>query len=381
MSANPRPQHAEQGYLARAATARAPHVRQREDLAGVLRHVLVALAPCLLVGLYNTGYQANLALAQLGLGTTTGWRGSLLNTFGVGFDAGSTLDCVLLGAAYFVPLFAVSALTGAACERAFALLRDRRPSPGLAVTVTLFSLSLPPTLPVWQAALGIAFGVVVGREVFGGTGKNFLNPALVGLVFVYFAYPLAFKGAGVWTAVDGFTGATALGAAALGGMGAVEATGVTWLESFLGLVPGSFGETSTLACLVGGAYLVLRRIASWRILVGATLGLVGTLFLLQLAQGPAPSATQVPWFWHLTLGSFAFGVTFMATDPVSAAQTNAGRWIYGFLIGFLVIVIRLQSPVHPEGVMLAILLGNVFAPLIDYAVVRRDIRRRKRRHG
>lgn len=381
MSASSRAPHAEQNYLARAVTARAPHVRQREDLAGVLRHVLVALVPCLLVGLYSTGYQANQALAQLGPRATTGWRGSLLDAFGVGFDAGSTLDCVLHGAAYFVPLFAVSALTGAACERAFALLRDRRPSPGLAVTVTLFSLSLPPTLPVWQAALGIAFGVIVGRELFGGTGKNFLNPALVGLVFIYFAYPPAFKGAGVWTAVDGFTGATALGVAALGGMQVVEATGVTWLDSFLGLVPGSFGETSTLACLVGGAYLVLRRIASWRILAGATFGLVATVLLLQLTSDPSPTAIQVPWFWHLTLGSFAFGVTFMATDPVSAAQTNAGRWIYGLLIGFLVVVIRVQSPVHPEGVMLAILLGNVFAPLIDYAVVQREIRRRRRRRG
>ena len=381
MSASSRPQPAGQSYLARAVTARAPHVRQREDLAGVLRHVLVALVPCLLVGLYNSGYQANLALAQLGLRTTTGWRGSLLDTFGVGFDAGSTWDCMLHGAAYFVPLIAVSALTGAACQRAFALLRDRRPSPGLAVTVTLFSLSLPPGIPLWQAALGITFGVVVGREVFGGTGKNFLNPALVGLVFVYFAYPLAFKGAGVWTAVDGFTGATALGVAALGGMQAVEATGVTWNESFLGLVPGSIGETSTLACLIGGAYLMLRRIASWRILAGATLGLVGTVLLFQLTGGSSSTAAQVPWFWHLTLGSFAFGVTFMATDPVSAAQTNAGRWIYGLLIGFLVVVIRVQSPVHPEGVMLAILLGNVFAPLIDHAVVRRDIRRRRRRRG
>jgi Na+-transporting NADH:ubiquinone oxidoreductase subunit B len=372
---------ADPGYFARPVTLRAPHVRDGEDLAGLLRHALIALVPCLLVGLYNTGYQANLALAELGLRGTSGWRGSLLEALGVGFEAGSALDCFLHGAVYFVPVLAASALTGALCERAFAVLRGRRPSPGLALTVALFTLGLPPTLPVWQAALGIAFGVVVGREVFGGTGRTFLNPALVGLVFTYFAYPLSFKSAGVWTAVDGVTGATPLGAAALGGMEAVEATGATWFRSFTGLVPGSFGETSTLACLIGGAYLVLRRIASWRILAGATAGLVGTLLVLRSSADAAHAASALPWYWHLTLGSFAFGVTFIATDPVASAQTNAGRWIHGALIGFLVAVIRVLSPVHPEGVMLAILLGSVFAPLIDHVVVRRHIRRRRRRHG
>jgi Na+-transporting NADH:ubiquinone oxidoreductase subunit B len=372
---------AELPYLARPVTLAAPHVRRGGDLAGVMGSVLVALLPCLVFGLYNAGYQANRVLAQLGVELPPGRRGALLRSLGAGFDSNSVRDCLLHGAAYFVPLLVVCALTGLACERAFARLRRLRPSPGLAVTVTLFCLCLPPTLPLWQAALGLAFGLILGREVFGGTGRNFLNPALVGLAFLYFAYPSALKGPGLWTAVDGYSGATALSTASLGGMQALEAGSVSWLATFLGRVPGAFGETSTLACLVGGGYLLARRLISWRILVGATLGLVATVLLLQLAEGPAPPASHVPWTWHLTLGGFAFGVIFMATDPVTSAGTNAGRWIYGLLIGFLVVVIRVQSPVHPEGVLLAILLGNVFAPLIDHAVVQRDIRRRRLRHG
>jgi len=381
MSAALTPLRASRARLASELTPRAPHVRRAGDLSGVMRTVLLALVPCVAFGLFNTGQQANRALAALGRTAADGWRGSLLARLGAGVDASDALDCVLHGALVLAPLLAVTAAVGVACERVFARLRRRRPSPGLSVTVALFTLFLPPTTALWQAALGIAFGVVVGREIFGGTGRNFLNPALAGLAFLYFAYPSAFKDAGAWTAASGAQGVTALQAAALGGMGAVEALGVSWRASFLGLEPGSLGETSTLACLLGGALLVLRGLASWRIIVAACLGLVATVLLLQLGEGPASPSAEIPWTLHLTLGGFAFGVVFMATDPVTAAQTDAGRWVYGFLIGLLVAVIRVQSPVHPDGVVLAILLGNVFAPLIDHAVVQVDVRRRRRRLG
>ncbi len=380
MRTSPQPQLTGQNEHLPRVTARAPHLRLPGDLSSLMRGVLIAVTPCLVFGLYNSGYQANQARLTEGRSAPAGWRTSVLEAIGVQIDPGSIFDCVGWGVAFFLPLLVATSLTALACERAFSTLRKRRPSPGLAVTIVLFTLCLPPTVPWWQAALGIAFGVVIGREVFGGTGRNFLNPALTGLVFIYFSYPLSFKGQGVWTAVDGFTGATTLSVAAVGGMQAVQATGLTWIETFLGFEPGSFGETSALGCLIGGAYLVARHIASWRIIWGAVLGAVATVLLFQLGETRG-AESALPWFWQLTTGGFAFGVVFMATDPVSAAMTRRGRVLYGALIGGLIVLIRAQSPVHPEGVMLAILLGNVFAPLIDTGVIRVHSWRRSLRHG
>jgi Na+-transporting NADH:ubiquinone oxidoreductase subunit B len=242
----------------------------------------------------------------------------------------------------------------------------------------LFTLTLPPTIPLWQVAIGISFGVVIGKEVFGGTGKNFLNPALTGRAFLFFAYPGDMSGDAVWTAVDGFTGATPLALAAAGGLPELHAHGITWAQAFLGQIAGSLGETSTLACLLGAGMLVVTRIASWRIMAGVFIGMLGTVLLFNTFGSASNPLTALPWYWHFVLGGYAFGMVFMATDPVTAAMTDAGRWIFGALIGAMVVLIRVANPAFPEGMMLAILFANVFAPLIDHAVVRVHVRARAR---
>jgi Na+-transporting NADH:ubiquinone oxidoreductase subunit B len=249
------------------------------------------------------------------------------------------------------------------------------------VIALLFSLSLPPSIPLWQAALGISFAIVVGKEIFGGTGKNFLNPTLTGLAFLYVTYPKEMIGETAWTVIDAFTGATYLQVAAEQGPEAVAWLGNSWVQAFLGLVPGGFGSTSTLAVLLGGAVLVYTRVASARIIAGILVGTVGTALLFNQFGGGGDDYFDLPWYWHLTLGSFAFGTVFLATDPVSAAMTNTGRWIYGLVIGFLVVLIREANTAHPDGMIFAILFGNIFAPLIDHLVIRANIRRRARRSG
>jgi Na+-transporting NADH:ubiquinone oxidoreductase subunit B len=365
---------------ANAVTQGAPHVRDGFSLAHAMRWVVVALVPCVFMAFYNTGYQANLALAKLGAETTPGWRGVVLDALGLGYDPSGFWAAILHGALYFLPVLAVSAIVGGLWQRLFATLRKRRTAEGLMVIALLFSLSLPPSIPLWQVALGISFAIVVGKEIFGGTGKNFLNPTLTGLAFLYVTYPKEMIGETAWTVVDAFTGASYLQVAAERGPAAVAWLGDTWMQAFLGLVPGGFGSTSTLAALLGGAFLVYARVASARIIVGILLGTVATALLFSQFGG-GDDYFDLPWHWHLTLGSFAFATVFLATDPVSAAMTDTGRWIYGLLIGFLVVLIREANTAHPDGVMFAILFGNIFAPLIDHLVVRANIRRRARRGG
>jgi len=244
------------------------------------------------------------------------------------------------------------------------------------VTSILFALTCPPDLPLWQAALGISFGVVIGKEVFGGTGKNFLNPALTGRAFLFFAYPAEMSGEAVWTAVDGYTGATTLSIAAQQGMDAVI-NQVSWMDAFIGFEHGSIGETSALALMIGGVALLIMGIASTRIVLGVLAGAILTTLLYNWAgSGSSNPMFQMPFWWHLVIGGFAFGLFFMATDPVSASMTDTGKWIYGALIGFMVITIRVVNPAYPEGMMLAILFANMFAPTIDYFVVQSNIKRR-----
>ena len=229
-------------------------------------------------------------------------------------------------------------------------------------------------------ALGISFGVVLGKEVFGGTGKNFINPALAGRAFLFFAYPASLSGESVWNVVDGYAGATALSQAATSGVGALAQNGLSWTDAFLGFMPGSIGETSTLAILLGGSILLLARIAAWRIVAGVMIGMVALSTLFNLfAAGSSNPMLAMPWYWHLVLGGFAFGMMFMATDPVSASMTNAGKWAFGIVIGVMVVMIRVINPAYPEGMMLAILFGNLCAPLIDYFVIQANIKRRAKR--
>ncbi len=360
-------------------TPGAPHVRDAIELKRVMVFVVVAVLPCMLMAMYNTGLQANLALAAAGL-PGEGWRIAALSTMGVGIDPGDVTACTLHGALYFLPIYLVTMLAGGFWEVVFAATRNHEVNEGFLVTSMLFALTLPATAPLWQVALGISFGVVIGKEVFGGTGKNFLNPALVGRAFLFFAYPAEMSGS-VWVPVDGYTGATALALASTGGVVAIEAAGISWMDAFIGTIEGSMGETSTLACLFGAAFLMITRVASWRIMASVLLGMVATVMLFNFIGSEDNPFVTVPWYWHAVLGGYAFGLVFMATDPISAAMTDTGRWIYGFLIGFMVSLIRVVNPAYPEGMMLAILFGNALAPLIDYAVVQANIRRRLRSHA
>jgi Na+-transporting NADH:ubiquinone oxidoreductase subunit B len=364
-------------YTPATVTPGAPHVRDAIDIKRVMIFVVLAVLPAALMGMYNVGHQASLALEALGL-PGEGWRIELLRALHVGLDPGNVGGCLLHGALYFLPIYIVTMAAGGVWEVVFAAARNHEVNEGFLVTSMLYALTLPATVPLWQVALGISFGVVVGKEVFGGTGKNFLNPALVGRAFLFFAYPAQMSG-DVWVPVDGYTGATALALAADGGVGAIQAAGISWRDAFIGNIQGSFGETSALACLAGAVFLVYTGVASWRIMVSVLLGMVATTLLFNALGAADNPFYSVPWYWHAVLGGYAFGLVFMATDPVSAAMTDKGRWIYGLLIGFMVSLIRVVNPAYPEGIMLAILFGNALAPLIDYGVVQANVRRRARR--
>lgn len=360
-------------------TRTAPHVRDGIDLKRMMSYVVVALIPCILWSWFNSGYQANLALAELGV-TREDWRGGLLSLFGIGFNPGNPFANMVHGFLLFLPLYLTTLIVGGLWEVLFATVRNHEVNEGFLVTSMLFTLTLPPEMPLWMVALGISFGVVIGKEVFGGTGKNFLNPALTGRAFLYFAYPAEISGDQVWVAVDGYSQATPLGLGETGGMAAIADSGVSWFQAFVGLMPGSLGETSTLAILLGAAFLLYTRIASWRIMLGVVLGVVGTSLLFNLLASDARPMMAMPFYWHFVVGGLSFGLVFMATDPVSAAMTNTGRLVFGILIGFMTVVIRCINPAFPEGIMLAILFANLFAPLIDYVVIQMNIRRRERRH-
>ncbi|MCH2375449.1 MAG: NADH:ubiquinone reductase (Na(+)-transporting) subunit B [Planctomycetes bacterium] len=366
-------------YTPGEITKGASHVRDAMDLKRMMITVVAALTPCILMAMVNTGYQANLALETLGKAANPaaladeGWRYALMNAIGVGYNSGNLFYNFVHGALYFVPVFLVCNIVGGTWEGIFATVRKHEINEGFLVTGMLFPLTLPPTIPLWQVAVGISFGVVIGKEVFGGTGKNFLNPALTARAFLYFAYPAQISGDIVWTAADGFSGATPLGAAAAGGMSAVAET---WGQAFLGTMQGSMGETSALACLIGAIVLIATGVGSWRIMAGVLIGALGLSTLLWAIGSEKNFMFEMNPMWHLVVGGFAFGTVFMATDPVSAAMTQTGKWVYGVLIGVMTILIRVINPAFPEGIMLAILFGNVFAPVIDHYVLKANIKRR-----
>jgi Na+-transporting NADH:ubiquinone oxidoreductase subunit B len=353
------------------------HVRDGIDLKRTMTTVAMALFPVILFAMYNTGYQANTALTAMGI-EPTGWRAGFVSALGLGFDPSSCVANIVHGLMYFLPVFIITNIAGGFWEVVFSSIRKHEINEGFLVTGLLFPLILPATIPLWQVAVGISFGVVFGKEVFGGTGRNIFNPALMARVFLFFAYPAQISGDAVWVAVDGFTGATALAQAAVGGASAITST---WNEAFIGLIPGSMGETSTLACLLGAAYLLGTKIASWRVMFSMTLGMAVMAFVFNAIGSDTNPMFGLSAQWHFVLGGFAFACVFMATDPVSAAMTNSGRFVYGFLIGVLGVLIRVVNPAYPEGWMLAILFMNAFAPLLDYFVVNANKNRRMARNG
>jgi Na+-transporting NADH:ubiquinone oxidoreductase subunit B len=365
-------------YSPSRVTVSGAHIRDGVDLKRIMITVWFATFPAMFYGMYNVGYQANMAMLNMGVESAPGWRGAILGLLG-GYDPSSIWDSFVHGALYFIPIYVVVFVVGGFWEVLFAIKRRHEINEGFFVTSILFALIVPPDVPLWQAAMGITFGVVVAKEVFGGTGKNFLNPALAGRAFLFFAYAPQMSGDSVWTAVDGFSGATALSQIADNGLPAILAANgepLTWMNAFLGNMQGSIGETSTLAILIGAVILLVTRIASWRIIAGVFLGMVAFSSFLNLVGSDTNPFFATPWYWHLVIGSFAFGMVFMATDPVSASMTNTGKWIFGALIGVMTVMIRVLNPAYPEGVMLAILFANLFAPLIDSFVIRANVKRR-----
>lgn len=437
------------------------HVRDAIDLKRMMSIVVLSLLPCVLMAMYNTGYQAGHILqvasesgvsdTALGLDVTAetvlpeGCKvpttndyvynfifGAAPNTEASGEDPGYThhpshnwripvlkmigadikiegsfyenltnpwglFSCMIHGALYFLPIMIVTLAFGGISEAIFSIIRGHEINEGFLVTTFLYPLSLPATMPLWQVAAGIVFGVVIGKEIFGGTGKNFLNPALTARAFLYFSYAGNISGDSAWTSADGYSGATALGALANAKTGSYGETlsglsgifpgvenvipnGLTWTDAFIGNMHGSMGETSTLACLIGAAILIFAGVGSWRIMVGVLAGmtLLSSLFCQMSFES---QIYHIPMHWHLVIGGFAFGAVFMATDPVSAAMTDKGKYFYGFLIGFLTVVIRCMNISYAEGIMLAILFANCCSPVIDYVVVQLNIKRRMARNG
>ncbi len=353
-------------FSTKAVTTSGAHVRDSLDTKRYMSIVILALKPALLFGIYNAGYQAHKA-------------------------AGLSLDffpVIMTGLKYVIPLVIVSYAVGGICELLFSVIRGHEINEGFLVTGLLYPLIVPPTLPLWQAAVGIIFGVVIGKEVFGGTGRNFLNPALTARAFLFFAYPAQISGDSVWTAVskeaaiDGFSGATALAVAAATPMGmpvveSLHNAGFTLTQLFLGFIPGSIGETSVVCALFGALVLILTGVGSWRTMLSCVIGLIFMSTIFNMVAGPATlSFFQLPTIYHLCMGGFAFGAVFMATDPVSSPTLEQSKWIYGFLIGVLTVIIRVINPAYPEGVMLAVLLMNVFAPLIDHVFTQKSIKKR-----
>ncbi|TWT40162.1 NADH:ubiquinone reductase (Na(+)-transporting) subunit B [Botrimarina hoheduenensis] len=377
------------------------HVRDAIDMKRMMSTVIVALVPCILMALWNTGYQANLAIAEQGakpLQTSITGLDSITRDYlftqvlGMEYDPHNPIANLVHGALWFLPVYIACMAVGGLCEVTFAIIRGHEINEGFLVSGMLFPLTLPPAIPLWQVGLGIAFGIVVGKEIFGGTGKNFLNPALTARAFLYFAHASFMSGDRVWTAaaaengVDGWTAATTLGSMATADVAQAAdvnaVSGLSWFDCFMGWIPGSMGETSTLACLIGAAILIASGIGSWRIMTGVLLGAIGmSCMLYAFREYSDNSMVYLSPLRHLVVGGFAFGTVFMATDPVSASMTESGKWWYGGLIGVMTVLIRVINPAFAEGIMLAILFGNVMAPLIDYCVIQSNVKRRAARYA
>ncbi len=346
-------------YVPEYLTKKGVHVRDSIDLKRTMTIVIIALLPALLFGMYNTGYQYNLSV---------GGSMDFMQMFWYGFLR-------------VLPLVIVSYVVGLGIEFAAAQIRGHEVNEGFLVSGMLIPLIMPVDVPLWILALSVAFAVIVGKEVFGGTGMNIWNPALLSRAFVFFAYPSQISGDKIWISglssgqgvVDGFSGATPLANAAAG------SPGPSFMDMFTGFIPGSIGETSTIAILIGAALLILTGIASWKIMVSTFAGGLLTGLLLNVLATDPSSYMAMPAWNHLVMGGFAFGAVFMATDPVTGSQTETGKWIYGFLIGMMAILIRVFNAGYPEGMMLAILLMNTFAPLIDHIIVQSNIKRRLKR--
>ncbi len=349
------------------------HIRDGLDLKRTMIIVFLAILPAAIFGIYNVGYQANLAISQTGM-TIGGFRQEIMHLLSIPNDPNSILSNFFLGSLYFLPLYFITLVVGGFWEVLFAVVRRHEVAEAFLVTSLLYPLILPPTVPLWQAAAALSVGLVFGKEVFGGTGRNFINPALFSRAILFFSYPQSLTGNTMWVAVDGYSKATPLSAFSEKGWD----FGYTFLDGLLGFIPGSIGETSAILCLIGALILIITGIGSWKIMAGMVLGMGLTTLVFNLIGSETNQMFNMPFYYHFVFGGFAFGMAFMITDPVSASMTDRGKWVYGFLVGFMNALVRVINPAFPEGTMLAILFGNIFAPFIDSIFVKQYIKRREK---
>jgi Na+-transporting NADH:ubiquinone oxidoreductase subunit B len=356
-----------------------PHVRDANNVQRLWNYFVIASLPSWLIGLWSLGHQTNLAIADFALTEVPGWRAWLLVKAGIGFDPLSVMACVAHGALYFLPIFLMALLVGAFWEALFAAVRGKRVDEGLLYIAWFVALMMPASAPLFQVAHGMAVGIVLGKLIYGGSGRYLMNPALLAIAFLIFSYPDLVFGKGAWVPVPGYDQPPVLDLVKEeGGLRVVAAVDYHYWQLFFGDRPGAVGVVSVLGAVVGALFLVWTGMASWRVLAGSLTGLIG-MSLLGNVIAPDNQILSIPWYWHAVLGGWAFGTVFIATDPVAGAMTNAGRWGYGVMVGALTVLIRLGDVTYYEGMMFAILLASTFSPLIDYLVAMLNMRRRRRR--
>jgi Na+-transporting NADH:ubiquinone oxidoreductase subunit B len=369
-------------YSSKNETISAPHVRDANNVQRLLNNFVIASIPCWLIGLWNLGEQTNFAMLQVGMTEAPGWRGAIMDALGVGYSPQDVIACFFHGFLYFLPIFIIALLAGAFWESLFAQLRRRPVDEGLLAIAWLFALVMPATMPAYGIILGMSFAIVVGKGVYGGTGRYIVSPVVLGFAFLMFSFSDLFFGLGAWIPVPGYDEPSTIELAIEeGGVAALQAVDYHWWKLFIGNQPGPVGATSILGCLLGAVFLVLSGTASWRIMAGSLVGMVAAVLLLNTLGPEDNPMFQVSWYWHMVIGGWAFATVFVATDPVAAAVTNPGRWAFGLMVGLLTIIVRVTNPSLFQGAVFAILLASVFSPLFDYYVVERNIKRRTQRAG
>ena len=356
-----------------------PHIRDANNVQRLWNYFVIASVPSWLIGLWSLGHQVNLAIASLELDPVPGWRAELLLRSGIGLNAFDTMACVAHGALYFLPIFIVALLVGGFWESVFAAVRRKRVDEGLLYIAWFVALMMPADAPLYQVAHGMSFGIVIGKLIYGGSGRYLVNPAMFAIAFLVFSYSELMFSKGAWVPVPGWDQPTVLELVTEErGIEVIQAVDYSWWQLFLGDRPGAVGVVSVLGAAIGAVFLILTGMASWRVIVGSLLGLIGVSLICN-AIAPDHLILSIPWHWHLVLGGFAFGTVFIATDPVTGAMTDPGRWGFGLLEGGLTVLIRLGSVSYYEAMIFAILLASLFSPLIDYVVVQANIRRRRLR--
>jgi len=360
-------------------TRSGPHIRDANSVQRLWNYFVLASLPAWLIGTWSLGHQTNLAIADFQLESVPGWRAWLLNQAGIGFDASSVMGCFTHGLLYFLPIFMVALLVGAFWQALFATVRKRQPDEGLLVIVWFLALMMPATAQMYEVVMGMTFGIVVGKLIYGGSGRYLVNPALLGMAFLIFSYPSLLFGEGAWVPLADYDQPTVLELVTdEGGLKVVSAVGYSYWQLFVGDKPGAIGVVSSLGAIIGALFLIWSGMASWRIMFGALIGMVGAALIFN-AIAPGNDLFAVPWYWQLVMGGFLFAVVFLATDPVAGPTTDPGRWGFGLLVGVLTLMIRTANPSYYEGVIFAILLASMFSPLIDFVVTEMNIRRRRLR--